>query len=67
MQTLEMDLARLVSSGLLSLDAACEISAYPKEIMAHTSTLRAQAQAEATLAAGQVASTGSAQFVGPQG
>ena len=63
MQTIEMDLARLVASGLLSMEAACEVSAYPKEIMAHASTVRAQLQAQATVDAGQGASSGSAQLV----
>ena len=63
MQTIEMDLARLVTSGLLSMEAACEVSAYPKEIMAHASTVRSQMQAQATVDAGQGASSGSAQLV----
>ncbi|HRE02332.1 MAG TPA: type IV pili twitching motility protein PilT, partial [Ilumatobacteraceae bacterium] len=60
MQTIEMDLARLVASGLLSLEAACEVSAYPKEIAAHTATVRAQMQAELTAMSGQAASTNGA-------
>ena len=63
MQTIEMDLARLVASGLLTMDAACEVSAYPKEIMAHASTVRNQMQAQATVDAGQGATSGSAQLV----
>lgn len=63
MQTLEMDLARLVASGLLTMEAACEVSAYPKEIMAHASTVRSQMQAQATVDAGQGASSGSAQLM----
>ena len=63
MQTIEMDLARLVASGLLSMEAACEVSAYPKEIMAHASTVRAQMQAQATVNSGQGASSGSAQLI----
>ena len=63
MQTIEMDLARLVASGLLSMDAACEVSAYPKEIMAHAATVRAQMQAQSTVESGQGASTGSAELV----
>ena len=63
MQTIEMDLARLVASGLLSMEAACEVSAHPKEIMAHASTVRAQMQAQATVDAGQGASSGNAQLV----
>jgi twitching motility protein PilT len=61
MQTIEMDLARLVSAGLVSMDVAQSISAYPGEIQAQVSTLRSQAQAQATLAAGQSATSGSAQ------
>ena len=64
MQTLEMDLARLVGSGILSFEVASSISQYPKEIMTLAATQRAQAQAQATLAAGQSASTGSGQLVG---
>ena len=63
MQTIEMDLARLVASGLLSMEAACEVSAYPKEIMAHAATVRAQMQAQLTVESGQGASTGSAELV----
>jgi len=58
MQTIEMDLARLVSSGLLSFEVASAISQYPKEIMAQAATLRSQAAAQATMNAGQGASTG---------
>jgi twitching motility protein PilT len=64
MQTIEMDLARLVASGMISFDTAAEISAYPKEIMTLAATAKSQMQAQATLAAGQAASTGSGQFVG---
>jgi twitching motility protein PilT len=59
MQTIEMDLARLVTSGLITMEMAQSISAYPSEIQAQVSTLRAQAQAQATQAAGQVATSGS--------
>lgn len=59
MQTIEMDLARLVTSGLVSMETAQSISAYPSEIQAQVSTLRAQAQAQATQASGQVATSGS--------
>ena len=59
MQTIEMDLARLVTSGLITMEMAMSISAYPSEIQAQVSTLRSQAQAEATKAAGQVATSGS--------
>ena len=34
MQTIEMDLARLVSSGMISFETAAEASQYPKEILA---------------------------------
>ena len=61
MQTIEMDLARLVSSGLITLDTAKSISAFPNEIQAQLSTLRSQAQAQATVTSGQAASTGSAE------
>ena len=63
MQTIEMDMARLVAAGLLSLDTAMAISAYPKEITAQLSTLRAQAQAQATVASAQGATSGSGQLV----
>ena len=64
MQTIEMDLARLVASGLITMEAACEISAYPKEIVAHTATVRNAQQAQETISAGQGASTGNAELVG---
>ena len=63
MQTIEMDLARLVSSGILSFETAAEISQYPKEIMAQAATLRSQQQAQATLDAGQGATTGAGTYV----
>ncbi len=59
MQTIEMDLARLVTSGLITMEMAQAASAYPKEIQAQVSTLRSQAQAQATAAAGQGATSGS--------
>ncbi len=59
MQTIEMDLARLVTSGLITMEMAQAASAYPKEIMAQVSTLRSQAQAAATAAANQGATSGS--------
>ena len=65
MQTIEMDLARLVTSGLVTMETAQSISAYPSEIQAQVSTLRAQAQAAATAASGQQATSGSGQQVGP--
>ena len=58
MQTIEMDLARLVTSGLVTMEMAQSISAYPAEIQAQVSTLRAQSQAAATQAAGQAATLG---------
>jgi twitching motility protein PilT len=64
MQTIEMDLARLVASGILSFETAASVSAYPKEIMAQAATQRSQLQAQATVAAGQSAATGSGQLVG---
>lgn len=63
MQTIEMDLARLVASGLLTMEAACEVSAYPKEIMAHAATARAQLQAQATVDSGQGATSGNAELI----
>jgi twitching motility protein PilT len=59
MQTIEMDFARLVTSGLISMQMAQSVSAYPGEIQAQVSTLRAQAQAAATNASGQGATSGS--------
>ena len=59
MQTIEMDFARLVTSGLISMEMAQSVSAYPGEIQAQVSTLRAQAQAAATNASGQGATSGS--------
>jgi twitching motility protein PilT len=67
MQTIEMDLARLVASGLLTMEAACEVSAYPKEIMAHASTVRAQLQAQSTVESGQAATSGNAELVSNRG
>jgi twitching motility protein PilT len=64
MQTIEMDFARLVTSGLVTMEMAQSVSAYPSEIQAQVSTLRAQAQAQATQAAGQVATSGSGQRAG---
>ena len=64
MQTMEMDLARLVSSGMVSFETAAEISQYPKEILAQAATLRSQLQAQATIEAGQVATTGSGTVAG---
>ncbi|MEI7546602.1 MAG: type IV pilus twitching motility protein PilT [Actinomycetota bacterium] len=64
MQTMEMDLARLVSSGMISFENAAEVSQYPKEILAQAATLRSQLQAQATIEAGQVATTGSGVVAG---
>ena len=64
MQTIEMDLARLVASGIISFEVAASASAFPKEIMAQAATNRSQMLAQATVAAGQQASTGAGQFVG---
>ncbi len=64
MQTIEMDLARLVSSGILSFDVAAEVSQYPKEILAQAATMRSQLQAAATMEAGQAATTGAGTLVG---
>jgi twitching motility protein PilT len=64
MQTIEMDLARLVSSGMISFDTAASQSQYPKDIMAQISTNRTNAYAQATVAAGQSASMGAGQLVG---
>ncbi|MEI8238484.1 MAG: type IV pilus twitching motility protein PilT [Actinomycetota bacterium] len=64
MQTMEMDLARLVSSGIISFDVAAEVSQYPKEILAQAATMRSQLQAKATVEAGQAATTGAGTLVG---
>ncbi len=63
MQTMEMDLARLVSSGILSFENAAEISQYPKEILAQAATMRSQLQAQATVEAGQAATTGAGTYI----
>ena len=63
MQTIEMDLARLVASGLISIEAASEISAYPKEIVAHAATVRATMLAQETIDSGQGATSGNAELV----
>jgi twitching motility protein PilT len=64
MQTIEMDLARLVTAGLVTMEAAQSISAFPNEIKLQVSTLRAQSQAQATTESGQATSTGSGVPVG---
>ena len=66
MQTIEMDLARLVASGLISMDTAMEASAYPKEIQAQLATARAQLQAQATMATGQAGTSGSGTYDGAE-
>jgi twitching motility protein PilT len=63
MMTIEMDLARLVASGIITLEIASTVSAYPKDIMAQAATQRSQMQAQATVNAGQAASTGSGRFM----
>ncbi|MDO8364224.1 MAG: type IV pilus twitching motility protein PilT [Actinomycetota bacterium] len=63
MQTIEMDLARLVSSGILSFDVAAEVSQYPKEILAQAATMRSQMQAQATVESGQGATTGAGTYL----
>jgi len=64
MQTIEMDLARLMSSGIISYETAAEVSQYPKEILAQAATMRSQLQAQATVQAGQAATTGAGTLVG---
>ena len=65
MQTIEMDLARLVAAGLITLETAMESSAYPKEIQAQLATARSQLQAQATMAQGQAGSSGSGEYADP--
>ncbi|MEO1058024.1 MAG: type IV pilus twitching motility protein PilT [Actinomycetota bacterium] len=62
MQTIEMDLARLVASGLITMDVATASSAYPKEVQAQLATARAHLQAQATVATGQAGSSGSGTY-----
>ena len=64
MQTLEMDLARLVASGMITIETATEVSQFPKEILAQAATMRAQLQAQATVQAGQMATTGAGTVAG---
>jgi twitching motility protein PilT len=64
MQTIEMDLARLVAAGLISLETAMESSAYPKEVQAQLATARAQMHAHATVSTGQAGSSGSGTYGG---
>jgi twitching motility protein PilT len=42
MQTLEMDLARLVIAGHITQADACSQSAYPKEVVTQIATQRSQ-------------------------
>ena len=67
MQTIEMDLARLVAAGLITMDVAMASSQYPKEIQAQMATARAQIQAQATAATGQAGSSGSGTYEEPVG
>jgi twitching motility protein PilT len=62
MQTIEMDLARLVAAGLITMETAMESSAYPKEIQAQLATARAQMHAHATISTGQAGSSGAATY-----
>ncbi len=62
MQTIEMDLARLVAAGLITMETATESSQYPKEVQAQLATARAQLQAQSTMSTGQSGSSGSASF-----
>jgi twitching motility protein PilT len=66
MQTIEMDLARLVAAGLISLEVAMASSAYPKEVQAQLATARAQMHAHVTLATGQAGSSGSGTYAGQE-
>jgi twitching motility protein PilT len=61
MQTLEDDLARLVVAGLITMDVAKSISAYPDEIQTKIATERASSLGAATAAAGQMATSGNAE------
>ena len=64
MQTIEMDLARLVAAGLITMETAMEGSQYPKEVQAQFATARAQMHAHATVATGQAGSSGSGTYGG---
>ncbi len=65
MQTIEMDLARLVAAGLISMETAMEASQYPKEVQAQLATARAQMHAHAdAVATGQAGSSGSGTYGG---
>jgi hypothetical protein len=43
---------------MISFETAAEASQYPKEILAQAATMRSQLQAQATVQAGQAATTG---------
>ncbi len=62
MQTIEMDLARLVAAGLITMETAMEASQYPKEVQAQLMTARAQLQAQATVSTGQAGSSGAGTY-----
>ena len=62
MQTIEMDLARLVAAGLITMETAMDASQYPKEIQAQLATARAQLQAQATMSTGQAGSSGAGTY-----
>jgi twitching motility protein PilT len=66
MQTIEMDLARLVAAGLITLETAMASSAYPKEVQAQLMTARAQIHAQATVATGQAGSSGAGTYAGQE-
>ena len=52
------------SALFLSLDTATEVSQFPKEVLAQAATMRAQLQAQATVDAGQYATTGAGTVAG---
>ena len=64
MQTIEMDLARLVAAGLISMETAMLSSQYPKEVQGQLATARAQMHAHSTLSSGQAGSSGSGTYGG---
>ena len=66
MQTIEMDLARLVAAGLITMETAMESSQYPKEVQAQFATARAQMHAHATMSTGQAGSSGSGTYAGQE-
>jgi twitching motility protein PilT len=63
MLTLEMDLARLAASGIVSYEVATAASMFPKEVMTLAATQKAQQQAHATIQAGQSATMANAAAV----